>query len=323
MLLRKNLAGATLLEMMLVAVIIGSLSMLGVRYLQMRATQLQVARAAMQMQDILNAASIYFVNTSTLPTSVSDLQASPGYLPSKVVSPWGTPYVLTSNFTNGVISVSIYIPNEPGPSVATQLAGQVPMGTISTNGSLCTPTTGKCKVTAQMTLPSQSLNSAQAVNFVNLYHHGACVPAPVCPGWDYTNNVCLDGSSGSTADCMQPTIFVVPVSVSGFNNGGSTGQAYPISSFTAIAYGGPTALNYPINGSPGSCLAPTTGVACGGSDINTTTTAYWRVCLKITTTKGALSKTSPSNWGDYVEVIAITRCAPLSQSVGSDFTVFL
>jgi hypothetical protein len=177
--------------------------------------------------------------------------------------------------------------------------------------------TTTCNVVTTVGVPAQNLNNARSVNFSGIYKNGGCVPVPVCP-------------SG-----MVPQIMVSPVSVSGLYEGmngtnGTSGDAIPLTSFTAYATG-PADYSFDAQTGPDNCvnLATNPGRYCY-SNLDVTSNPqvkeylpdgrYWRVCLEIVTEKGKLAG---SNWKmQSGSVMAITRCAPPEEPSGSNENVF-
>jgi hypothetical protein len=134
---------------------------------------------------------------------------------------------------------------------------------------------------------------------------------------------------------MKPQIMVVPSSVSGLYDGIATGKVYPIESFTAYAtpptdikttsdFPSPLSCkDYAKNGSTGVDFRPCTSgpdptLISEQIDLNTD---YWRVCLAIVTEQGDLFE-SPNWEKESGAVVAITRCVPPNEPVGSGFDVF-
>jgi prepilin-type N-terminal cleavage/methylation domain-containing protein len=307
---RQKSRGFTLIEMLLVLAILAGMMVMFLNYSTQKARETRRDLAVLQIQEILNAGLSFYVNNGYWPVSskkdCSDPQPNEGililtnngYLPQGFGrTPFGSTYKLTCNATSNRFSVETWFPNI---TEATVVKGRLPLATILTPADN--------SVQASVNLPGQNLNNARAVNFANLYKHGACVPAPKCP-----------------APNMVPQIMVIPVSVSGVAEGYSAAspKINPISSFTAYAYGAPGALTQPaLNGSSVAlCNNPSQGAACvagsGGSiDVGT---SYWRVCLRVQTPEG-----DTSNIDNRPDVIlAITRCAPPAEPSGSDFNVFV
>jgi hypothetical protein len=202
------------------------------------------------------------------------------------------------------------------------IAGEIPVG--YTSDQYGNPSSTGTYVTGQVTIPGQNLNNARSVNFSGIYHHGACVPVPSCPGYNPTTNACTSGTN-----CMTPQIMVAPVSVSGVSDNASN-DVYSIASFTAYAYG-------PAS-SPKDCLTGLTATACTiqstaansnnplGTGIASPSGVYWRVCLQVVAKNGPVSSsntaTGASAWGQYASLMAITRCTPPNEPFGSDFGVY-
>lgn len=322
--MKNSQSGFTLIEVLLVMVIISIIIYAGVNYVQQQAQSNRIARTSAQMQQILNAGLAYYVDNGKWPTQMSDLQTK--YLPAiAITNSWGQPYNIYSYPVNTTDPRLFYVYTEittaeptsaTGSAVANAIAGLLPLSYVSSDSG--TPpdpavgcTTGNCNVVAMVNIPGQNLNNANAVNFAGIYHHGACVPVPSCPV-DATNTL------------MTPQIMVVPVSVSGLNDSsGSTTSmnVYPISSFTAYARGNG---DPPTDKSPPSCDNSTINLDCSASAVNdANAAAYWRVCLQVVTEKGDVQvPTRSDTWGQYVTLMAVTRCAPNNEAAGSTFDAF-
>lgn len=295
--------GFTLIEMMLVAAVIGMLFVMFVGYTEQRTRTLTIDRASQQMQQILNGALSYYIANGAWPTTIADLQAPTSYVPSNIKSPWATTYtaIPVPPVAPSTVSVlfEVYVDLPAGlkgaDAIGATLAGKIPYGN-STTGS--TPT----RVTAMVNLPGQNVNNATAVNFAGLYHNGACVPMPSCPQYD--------GSGNS----MQPEVVIVPVSISGANDPGTT-NVYPITSFTAYASGVPSA-------NPASCPGGAGDAACTAS--TSSTGKFWRACVQVVTSKGTVTWdaiTAPKT-AQLPVLMAMTRCAVQNEPSGDPFSVF-
>lgn len=346
--------GFTLIEMLLVMVIIGIIVFASIGYIQRRTAQMRVDRASLQMQQILNAGLAYYVDHGTWPKDITLLYGT--YLPSfpsnTFQNPWGIAYSAFPTLDGKLYYVVSRVRLGTGTTqnypmiYASQLVGTLPLAYTSTDpGDLiavpppiskpCKASDTTCYVAAAVNVPGQNLNNATSVTFAGLYHHGGCVPVPTCP---------LD-STGAT---LTPQVFVVPVSVSGVNDPNGVDiygnpYVYPISSFTAYAV--PNGVPAAGDTTPPACETPprvTTnsvtypaGDDCaaksgGGtyylnpSDVKSN--SYWRVCLQVVTEKGDVALTpgtSSSNaWGQWVTLMAFTRCAPPKEPAGSTFQVY-
>jgi len=322
--MRNKQQGVTLIEILLVLVVVSMMIWAGVNYMQQRTLQTRTDKTATQMQQILNASLAYYLaNQSAWPPSLKCLQGQSGcaaaYLPPSLTTPFATTYTVTSNPRLFFVSLPVTSATASGSAagVANTIAGLLPLSyTTSVNGTAATPppapgsggaackvTDTTCYVVASINVPGQALNTAQAVNFAGLYHHGGCVPVPTCP---------VDANGVQ----MSPNVVIVPVSVSGVNDPGSN-QVYPISSFTASATG-------PAANPPG-CPPNNQVVACGAA-IAPASGQYWRACLDITTERGDVALTNPAvgvqAWGGQVTLMAITRCSPSGEPSGSPDTVY-
>jgi prepilin-type N-terminal cleavage/methylation domain-containing protein len=284
--------GFTLIEMIMVLVIMSSVLLLITNYGTRRMDQFRRDKTALQMQQILSAAMAYYVsygiwptaavpNTATTIATASKLSTSPlipAFLPSIAgdMYPFANVNVKNSNTYLYWVTPSpafSFVIAAPVPSQAegTIVSGMLPNGQVVTDG---TAAPGGFYATAQVNIPGQNLNNARAVNFAAIFLNGTCVPAPVCPG------------------TMVPSIYVSPVSVNAYAQGGGS-----------AALGGSA-------GTPLNC-AGTAGPSCGAPATDPTGTTYWRVCLKIITEKSAITAASGSNQ-EALEgsVLAITRCVP-------------
>jgi type II secretory pathway pseudopilin PulG len=335
MTLRQKVTGFTLLEMLLVMAIATTILIAVMGYATHKNDELMRDRTVMQIEQILNGGLAYYINYSAWPTSsdLSTLQTA-HYLPAgTILNPWGKPFSQTADATTNLFSVCTTVPgtatNKTAFASASILAGRLPMAsaingdiascsTATTSTSVCTVNSSSCTVVARVNIPGQNINNARSINFAGLYRNGACVPAPVCPG----NNV------------MTPQIMVVPVSVSGFY---SPSFSYPLTGFTAYATGESLSTPTPTSSQPLDCSADTPAPADCFSSYGTTATStaitlsapltgnYWRVCVRINTSNGTISKANGSGyqWGETAAILLVmTRCMPNNEPTGSDFTVF-
>ncbi len=325
--------GFTLVEMMLVLVIISAIMVTLIGYGTQKTAQLRRDKTASQMQQVLNAAMAYYVSNGYWPhntahtnyfVSSSDL-VSKGYLPATfaadpyvgAVSVLGdNQYYINDNTAPSGTFTGTFTVFAPMPSQteATLVSGMVPGGYVAASGA-------SYAAAAMINVPGQNLNNARSINYAGVYSSGACVPAPVCPG------------------TMLPQILVAPASVSGvydppgtpITNADYTGGTpsctadsnpssctnvvvTPVTSFTAFAQG---------NGSdpiPVNCDG-SAGTACNAAASDPTGTNYWRACLSVVTSKGAVvpssSESYPNNHGLLSgNIIAFTRCVPATKVGG-------
>lgn len=336
--------GFTLLEMMLVLGIMGGIIVLGINYSTRQVAQERRDKTAMQIQQILNAGLAYYTtngrwpvpggtcnfasnatNNATAPASLATLTAS-GYLPSSISNnAFSYPYrVACDSVTGGVFYVITQFDSKANALIT---GGEVPVAYLSDQYG--NPSNTGLYVTSQVTTPGQDLNNARSVNFVGIYHHGACVPVPACPGYDAATAACATGTN-----CMTPQIMVAPASVSGVSTTNKV-DAYPITSFTAYAIGPGTASGLmscpavvPPDTTPSSRVTPCSWGASGipnGSQASPSG-LYWRICLQVVTGQGVVSSTNTgsggSAWGQFATMVVMTRCTPPKEPFGSDFTVF-
>lgn len=318
---KKSMTGFTLIEVLLVLVIASMLIFMGLNYVQQKALVTRQDRTVLQIQQIMNAGLAYYVANGSWPTMVN-LTAG-GYLPTSIPTPWaGSNYSVAQSANKWLWHVWIPITSAAGSTTgsamasANVIAGQLPLAyTTSTNGApppaagsggaACTAASTTCYVVASINMPGQNLNNATAMNFAGVYSHGGCVPVPSCP-------------PTPTGAAMTPQIFVVPISVSGVNDTGSSTNVYPISSFTAYAKGGVdntppacTGNNFPTNPPCGSAANIPNGPPASNK--------YWRACVQIVTVKGDVRVTRTDRWGNLVKLGAFTRCAITNEPSGSHY----
>lgn len=277
-------------------------------------------------------------NVAYLPKSLSSSAFGSPYLMSWY-SPWSCPQAV--NGTNTTCTV-FYVFTEINAgeltyAVSNSIVGKFPLaytvdasngkivignGNPPSQGPTCNAASTSCYVVAMENIPGQSMNSAQSVKFAGVYHHGACVPVPVCP---------LN---------MTPQIMVSPISVSGFNTANGSGaptDVYAISSFSAIALAD-NANKGNLDNTPSACpiVTPNGTVtdpkspSCTSNNSGPTppSNAYWRVCLQVVTEQGNVASTYTNAgtnfpavpWGEYVTLMAVTRCAAQGAAAGSDYT---
>jgi prepilin-type N-terminal cleavage/methylation domain-containing protein len=323
--MKKNMQGLSLIEMLLVLAIVSVLIYMGVGYYQQAFLAARINRTSIQMQQILNAGLAYYVANGKWPSMAELTDPKHAYLPTAVISPWiGASFLVASSGTSAMpnlFSVYIQIPSQRGAAaIAASIAGKLPLAyTTNVGGSgssppppptkpnPCTPTQA-CYVVTNVNIPGEDLNNAMAVNFIGLFHHGACVPVPVCPAY------APDGSQ------MTPEVFLVPVSLSGVNDTGNNQKVYPISSFTAYATGpdiNPTQCTGSSSSDTPNCASsPVSGARA---------TAYWRACVQIVTTAGNVATTrgaDPDLWGQTATMAAFTRCSIQGEAAGSTSSVY-
>ncbi len=318
---RHRQSGFSLLEMVLVLVIVTALLVMGMNYMRQRTLTLRIDRAALQMQQILNAGLAYYVANGKWPSTVYCLQAQTSstdckiaYLPPQVKSPLttngGGDYTLSS--ANGILIVCLGVSLAPTATIAGILVGKLPMAYSTSNISAsskppCTNADAICYVSSSVNIPGQDLSHASAVNFAGVYTHGGCVPVPECP-------VTALGSP-------TPQIMMAPASVSGFgttstdafSSGSTSPNVYPISSFTAYATGPGT--------TPPPCLDGF-GMTCpAGSG------SYWLTCVKLASGKGSskfalTGGMTGMQLAHGVTLMAFTRCAIPNEPSGSPYVIF-
>lgn len=325
----KKLKGVTLLEVLMVLVIVSMILAMFIGYIQQRTAELRRSRTATQIELILNAGQAYYVANNTWPTSLTAM-SNAGFLPPSsltLANSWGYQFNIT-----GIIYRMFYVSTQVASATEAQLiAGRLPLGFISSTPPPFTPV--PCDTTSTIpaacnyvvgtaNVPAQNVNNATAANFGSIYHSGACVPVPVCPMH------------------MVPQILAIPVAVSGVNEdpaaipgndcGGGNDytkckqiMVHPITGYTTNAYG----PGYWDKGAQQIRSCMTSKKEPCYQDVNKTPMPpgkYWRVCLYVNT---EISQVIPSGNGmaqgqAMGNILAITRCAPEDEYVGSSFDVF-
>ena len=334
--------GFTLIELLLVIVIVSTLVYMGVTYIQQQTEYTRINRTAYQLQQIMNASLAYYVVNNNWPPSWGSSPAGVSCLVGGSASPCNVQYlttnIQTSPFNTGYCS-SQYGTNsyytglqvtatslQTAQADANMLAGMLPLAYVSSSSpcsatvpaaSTCTAA-NSCYVITMINIPAQNLNKASSMSFAGLYHHGGCVPVPKCPV----------NAAGIT---MTPEIFLVPISVSGTNDSGSS-NVYPISSFTAYATGSATGgysppyCNTASDTGSQNCQLSTT--VNGGPSTNDAAPAsnYWRACMQLITEKGNVAVTNTgtgtNSWGQNATMAAFTRCTIVNERSGSTLNVF-
>jgi type II secretory pathway pseudopilin PulG len=345
-------AGFTLIELLLMLTIVSLILVTAIRLGVQKQEETRVSRTLLQMQQILNAGLAFYMETGDWPNRTTDLRGK--YLPPAAVTfkpPWQTSY-----YGVGKKDDMFYVyAKVPSGGIASTIAGKLPNSYVTTSTFAdggpppsvrnCSAT-ADCMIVASINPPGQNLSNSTSVNFANLYHSGACVPVPKCP---------IDHNGRQ----LQPTIFVVPVSVSGaFDRPQSDSdpsvnnacylppgniypvcrnlKVYPLNSYTAWAIG-PKDLSTDTLARCDGQTNPSKPdfSACWRDQPNLnfdriTQGSFWRVCVSITTEKGKISPVQETShpdistaWGQSVaSVLAITRCEPPSENKGSGFNVW-
>lgn len=340
----KKVNGVTLLEVLMVLIIVSMILAMFIGYIQQKTTESRRSRLATQIELILNAAQAYYVANNTWPTSLNQM-SNAGYLPSSTIyNPWHNQFNITSQ-TPGMFYVYTDIGSFPQANTEAQLiSGRLPLGFVydgsSTPPSPCS-TTSCTYVAGAVNVPPQNINNSTAVSFSSVYHSGACVPTPTCT---------VD-QNGNT---MVPQILVIPVAISGVNEDpssipnndcgyNSSGyyndytkckqiNVHPISGYTANAYG-PAYYNYgQIQSTLRQCKQPPSGQPPQNEECYASSSLspvspgyYWRVCLYVTTENGQVIPSGSKGFAQgqsMGNILAITRCAPKNEYVGSSFDVF-
>lgn len=132
MMSNKQQRGFTLFEIMLVIAVMAVMAMAGVQYMQAKARTAKVDRAALQMQQWLQAGMAYYVDHQEWPASEEVLIAG-GYLPGNLTTnPWGGAYSPTFVPQARAFTVTTTVPtesvasDEDAANILRQLATRLP-----------------------------------------------------------------------------------------------------------------------------------------------------------------------------------------------------
>lgn len=302
--------GFTLVELLLLMVILAVFLTVGTGYMQQKTEAIRIDKTVLQIQYILNAGLAYYIANGRWPNQGSQVYLSsgtaselqPDYLPGVAIpTQFGGPdpnyYHRSSNavawgIPANTFAVMAYIgTSDKQKTIGNMIASK--LGSAFFDGS-----PGYGYVFAYVYPPGQNRSNATGMNFAGLYHHGACVPVPVCP-------------KDANGVAMTAQVYIVPISASGVNDDGLS-NVYPLSSFSAYATGGTSA-------SPPPCANATITPACAGGNLNG---IYWRACMQVVTSKGDVSATRTDNWGNSVTMAAFTRCSITSEPAGSGFGIY-
>jgi type II secretory pathway pseudopilin PulG len=302
--LTKNNRGFTLLEMMLVIVIMISIVVMSIRYIQVKTTQTLINRTSLQAQQILSAATSYYVNnhtdlqtgsstnpgsgyTNEWPTTFGDLV---NYLPTRLIGkaqkapgPYG-PGTYTIATTDGTAKRFELDITTKTVVEAQQLLSKLPLASIRKSNLKL--------VKVYINIPSYDYNHARTVSDVGIYHPGDLITV---------KNQCPAG--------LTQSVYAVPESAYGFSNGKLDTNAYPISGLMAYVKGdGKTeapAKCY-LNEAVKNHFNP--GVQKEGQ------AGQYRVCESVNTPNGPAiftnsNSVSLTNNIKYFSIMVITKCS--------------
>lgn len=295
-------SGFSLLEVMLVSVIMISFAVMMINYSRSKAFNARIDRAAAQIQQILQAASSYYVDNSVWPscgsgasdTSTNTCQIhaliAGGYLPAPQASvfnnPWGNPY--NTAWSTALGQAFVLSTDVSSPTIANVLRGLLPQATVND--------TAPTVVITSIDVPGYNYNAAQNLKNGQIYNSGACVKVPPCPIG------------------MQAQVALMPVVVSGTVSG-TDSKIYDLQSFYAYAEGGNTG-----SVAPNACSSDTT-TSVGPSNETcpmSKNQTYWRACVAGQTDSGSIqnylsnSSSTSSAHVSSIQVMALTHCVPLS-----------
>lgn len=272
---RRQEQGFTLIEMLLVLAISGTLIMMLINFSTQKMDEQRRDRTVLQMQQIMNAALAFYVNNSMWPVACgtatwtnitaasvtstaadgtsTTLTFQPGYIPPGFSgNPYGQPYLINcstqASGTSGNAG-NFYVSTSVGarPADAMIIAGRLPMAYINTAAALSASVPPPAQDAACATSPFTGCTTL--------------IASVTMPGQNLNNarsinfaGIYYSGSCVPAPDCppgMSPSIIVAPAGVSGIYDyptcsspaypwDASTcdsAQVIPISSFSAYARG--------------------------------------------------------------------------------------
>lgn len=337
--MRKNQSGFTLIEMLLFTVGLAVVLVAVIGYNISQTAQARREKAALQMQQIANAALSYYVNNGNWPLKNTQCNttytekiagsADPAYDATQPLvaslyifprnSAFGSPFIVWCDKNN---SNAFYI------SISSSNASDVNVLT----GMFANTTTSGLSTVMKVDVPGQNVYNARGVNAGSIYHSGACVPTPVCPNGMSPQIVivtsAVNGVANPPAHCTNPKDYTTCAFIT-----------YPVSSYNAYVLGGQS-------GSSAATLTACTNntIEPCAQDINNAAVQsgvnYWRVCLQVATQNQGIT-IQPTNtmtpppagncatqdcsyaWGQAMgNIVAFTRCQPAAENSGANFTVW-
>lgn len=293
----NNKKGFTLIELMLVLVVIAVMLVFAFRMIRIKTEHMLVDRTSLQMQQIFEAATSYYIDQfqqvsstpnqplgegGSWPSSIQDL-VNDTYLPTNFVNvnPWGNPYSASPSPANTNVTPAIplgrtYIVTTtvPNSTIAMQIANSLPIASYTT----VSPFT----VTAQINIPSYNYNNARAVNQVYYYQPGQCLTLPSCP----------DGMTGAAALSVSRML--------GYTEQSS--GVLPITSFQTYLGA--------VTGTVSSCNLTDLDHSSGSTwPVCTVANNQYQVCIAISTSDDqtvALTNTQ----ANQISIMATLQCIP-------------
>jgi general secretion pathway protein G len=128
----KQKNGFTLLELLLVILLFSIIAVAGIATYQQYSTQAKVKTTAQQMQQILQAASAYFIDYGCWPgdsTCPSNAPSFNTYITSSTINPWGQTY--TYSVVNNTKKFQVQSGNLPNTALISQVAAFLPSAVIN------------------------------------------------------------------------------------------------------------------------------------------------------------------------------------------------
>jgi general secretion pathway protein G len=132
-----RIKGFTLLELLLVIVILGIIASMGIGFYQRSAIDVKVQKTALQMQQIMQAASAYYTDNNCWPNSTTckNPPSFNNYLPDGMNNnPWGQAY----NFAEESMGkkFQVYSGDLPSAQTVNQLKAILPNAGVNPNNNL-------------------------------------------------------------------------------------------------------------------------------------------------------------------------------------------
>lgn len=153
--LKSNISGFNLIEILLVIAIIAVIATLSISTYEKKTVANKAEKAALQMQTILQAGAAFYVTKNKWPpNNIADPSFTP-YLPfmgaGAALNPWGHSYSISAQGTSGSPERFRVSTIAPDANIANRIMGILPNAQIS----------GTTTVNAEINIPGQASNNEQ------------------------------------------------------------------------------------------------------------------------------------------------------------------
>lgn len=252
MTLIKHKNGFTLLELLLIIILFSVIAMSGIATYQLYSTRAKVERTAKQMQQILEAASSYFIDYGCWPGDSSCPSNAPAfnqYMTVSAINPWGQNYsysnvsntkkfqVLSGNLPSSAVSaqVAALLPSAVinGQQVLTQIAIPAKIKSSQVNSKYMIsvigqtpPINNKDGYILNMTCPPGTIaNVVFTPTNIQPETYSTCLAGNITFNNIYTYGACaLTNPANNTWTCIYSVNFVADIPVGWLACAGSTGD---------------------------------------------------------------------------------------------------